>query len=226
MLPEFVSEHFQKIAARRGRAIPPLVLWVMALLAVLWGLAGDAHLLAWLWEQWPQLRAVVVPVPHLGLIALVSFIAGTVWFLILAITSASGEPSTKDKSHTSIKQGYSEKPTPAEIETEVNCLTPFQQGSAKDSYIGLKVSWPVDFSSLLKVSETDHTYTVFSRFYETPSSSAVIVTATINIEHFPRLKSIHRGTQLRITGTISEVAAHGDFTVTLTLKDVDIEFEE
>ena len=47
-----------------------------------------------------------------------------------------------------IKGDYSEKPTPADIENQLDALPAFQRNKMKDDYVGLKVSWPVSVSSL------------------------------------------------------------------------------
>jgi hypothetical protein len=124
-----------------------------------------------------------------------------------------------------IKEGYSEKPTPADIENQLESLPAFQRNKIRDDYVGLKVSWPVRFSSLIALDEfsrkwrtVDHTHTILVHY---DTSIAQVIGGQVDIERFPRLKFTHDGTRLRISGTISEVALTGN----VTLKDVEIEFE-
>lgn len=122
-----------------------------------------------------------------------------------------------------VRSDYSEKPTPADIFIHLNSLPAFQQNKVKDSYVGLKVCWLVRFATLAELEEwrrklykTDPTHLILVRY------STFIVATTVDIERFPRLKIIHDGTPLRISGTVSEVRVDGR----INLDDVDIKFEE
>jgi hypothetical protein len=119
---------------------------------------------------------------------------------------------------------YSDNPTPEDIRTQLDSLPVFQQKTAINSYVGLKVSWLVRFSSLFELGEayqrlykTSETHRIFSRYGREP----ITIMADVDIERFPRLKIAHRGTPLLILGTIVEVTTTGN----VTLKDVEIEFE-
>jgi hypothetical protein len=125
-----------------------------------------------------------------------------------------------------IKGDYSEKPTPADIENQLDALPAFQRNKMKDDYVGLKVSWPVSVSSLFEVDEfirkwrkVNYTHTILARY---GMSVSQVISVDVDIERFPRLKFTHDGTRLRISGTISEVSSTGN----VTLKDVEIEFDE
>ena len=59
-----LSSHLEKIAERRGWAIPPLILAFLGLFGFLFSLAEDVHTIIWAWEQWPFSGVVVLL--HLG----------------------------------------------------------------------------------------------------------------------------------------------------------------
>src|SRR6478752_9413651 len=50
---------------------------------------------------------------------------------------------------------HDEKPTPAEIVTQLNSLPLFQREDARRSYYGLRVCWPVRLLDLQKFSEIE-----------------------------------------------------------------------
>lgn len=79
-----LSSHLEKIAERRGWAIPPLILAFLGLFGFLFSLAEDVHTIIWAWEQWP-FSGVVVHL-HLGVIGLLVFVAGLAWLTVLAFT--------------------------------------------------------------------------------------------------------------------------------------------
>jgi hypothetical protein len=119
---------------------------------------------------------------------------------------------------------YSGTPTPDEIAAHLKSLPVFQRNAVKDSYIGLKICWPVELKNLHEISDvvrkaykTDHTHTLVTE------SRGQEIEANINISRFPRLKISHRGTPMRLSGEISGVGATG---FTYWLKDVEIEFDE
>src|ERR1700722_6142110 len=145
-----------------------------------------------------------------------SNITQTVNFMTVTAPTASLAPAEGD---------YSETPTPADIETHLDSLPAFQRDRVKDSYVGLKVSWPAQLRSLFEKAPTyrrltgsDVTHTLFARYKQARGPS---ILADIDIERFPRLKIAHDGTPLRISGTISAVSVSG----TVTLRDAEIKFE-
>jgi hypothetical protein len=130
---------------------------------------------------------------------------------------------------TSIRKGYSEKPTPTEIEAQLDSLPAYQRNAAKESYSGLKVSWLLRLGSLHEqgaayraVLGTDTTHTLIAQYEIETIGLPPTVTVDINIENFPRLKITHAGTPLRISGTISSVS----FSGSIGLRDVEIEFDQ
>jgi hypothetical protein len=118
---------------------------------------------------------------------------------------------------------YSDKPGPDEIHAHLESLPVFQRKAVKESYVGLKVRWPVTLSDLQELPpalrwKPDHTHTLVTR-----SAAGPEIEADINIETFPRLKISHHGTALRVSGTIKHLGITG---FTYKLDDVEIEFDE
>jgi len=121
---------------------------------------------------------------------------------------------------------YSPRPTPDEIENQLASLPIFQRRTAKDSYVGLRVRWPVALFGLTELADserrifqTDATHCLQAKFAASPGC---IVWANVNVNSFPRLKISHTDEPLQIWGTISNVSDSG----AVRLRDASVEFDE
>jgi hypothetical protein len=121
---------------------------------------------------------------------------------------------------------YAEKPTPQEIAAQLRSIPAFQRLEARKSYIGLDVRWSITLSRLYDLPEghgrifnNDHTHTLIgSSLNDGPE-----ITASLNIEHYPRLKITHTGALLKVSGTISFIS---DDSSKMALKDISIDFPD
>jgi len=121
---------------------------------------------------------------------------------------------------------YSQRPTPAEIASQLDSLPIFQRSAVKESYVGLKVRWRVELFNLTelgnaerKAFQTDATHCLQAHPRIRPECT---VWANVNVNAFPHLKISHAGTLLRIFGTISKITDSDH----VRLKDVSIAFGE
>jgi len=120
---------------------------------------------------------------------------------------------------------YSLSPNPVEIQSQLESLPIYQRNVAKDSYVGLKVRWPVTLVDLQelpqavrKASDTGDTHTLIVKFGQAMHP----IRTDLDIERFPRLKISHHGASMQLSGTISYVSDSGS----VRLKDSIINFDE
>jgi hypothetical protein len=121
---------------------------------------------------------------------------------------------------------YSERPTPQEINSQLTSFPPYQYRDAERAYRGIKVTWSVTFQSLDDIKHygglnirNDDTHIVFLS-YGHEEQGTCFVMANINIEQVPRLKVAHRGTRMRVSGTIESTGS------TTRLMDASLWFVE
>jgi len=139
---------------------------------------------------------------------------------ISQIINITTEPPSSQSPPTKV---HPEKPRPDEIHAHLESLPVFQRKAAKESYVGLKVRWPVSLVDLQELpqvlrSRPEHSHTLVTR-----STKGQEIDADIDIENFPRLKISHCGAPLRVSGTIKHTGITG---MTYRLENVEIEFEE
>ncbi len=82
--------------------------------------------------------------------------------------------------------------------------TLFQRDAAREAYLGLKVHWAVTLFDVIELSEYSRkrtggaTHTLSARF-----KKFEVILADVDIERFPRLKTIHERTPIQMSGTIA-----------------------
>jgi hypothetical protein len=108
------------------------------------------------------------------------------------------------------------KPTPDEIESQLDALPSFQQKGAAEAYSGLKVFWPATFSALEEDPSEPHKWVIILRY----DKRIAIVWRGVDVEANPRLKLVREGEFVEVHGTIQGVSPRG-----IWMKDVSIDFK-
>lgn len=103
------------------------------------------------------------------------------------------------------------KPSPREISEYVEKLTPYEQEKPISVYNGVKVSWVASFSDVTSYGAGSRQHFGWDTdiiFSSESSYNDLRIICGINIEEVPRFKSLKRGTEVGIKGTISGVFPH------------------
>jgi len=120
---------------------------------------------------------------------------------------------------------YSESPTLDEIYEQVKRLPVYQQSLVKDSFLGLKVRWAVKFADLKTVSDAERQLWKIDATHDllADSSESCGIRVHVDIDRFPRLKVLHKGTPIQVAGEIDFVSDDARF---VRLKHGDITFDD
>ena len=102
------------------------------------------------------------------------------------------------------------RPTPEEIMAQVDSVPVLQKIAAGQAYVGLKVRWPVTFSTAVELDDMHR------------RTERKTIIAEVDSNRFPRLRTIHKGTSMQISGTIAEFTDMGN----IRLEGVDISFQD
>lgn len=93
------------------------------------------------------------------------------------------------------------KPSMVEIGDAIDSAKPYDQAKIKENYKGVKVSWPVIFSSINQFSRSSSVGIYFVSF-NSPDADFLSVSTYIDIDKYPKLKVIDRGHPAWIEGLI------------------------
>jgi len=125
-----------------------------------------------------------------------------------AVVQQVSSPAIEGASFSPPVMEYHERPYPREIIQEINERPPFQQPTAAESYLGLRVSWDATFESVFQVSSGLWHMCLCDR------GSYPWIYCDVDIKDFPELKIAKKGAQLRVAG---EIIVISDGTITLAM---------
>jgi len=109
---------------------------------------------------------------------------------------------TREISHP-IEGEYSPTPTANEIRQQIYALPLLQQPAARRSYVGLRVKWPAQIENLHQSRSKDGIVGVSMRYGD--ESWGATLYGEVELDKYPRLKSIYDGERVKVMGTIGEV---------------------
>lgn len=117
---------------------------------------------------------------------------------------STGTINDKTQRHSpSYSQEYSAHPTPIEIAQSIKNLPPFQQNTAEENFVGIKICWELTLSLVHKRGENIVILMCESKGY----SRYVGVEASIN--EYPQIRVINEGQRLKVFGQITDIEASG-----------------
>ena len=103
--------------------------------------------------------------------------------------------------HDPTDDEYSETPTADEIREQANSLPFLWQEVARTSYKGMKVKWP---ARILYISEhLTRPGTADVRLRYGDKSAGAVIHVEVELDKYPRLRSVHEGEPVTVMGTIT-----------------------
>ena len=104
-------------------------------------------------------------------------------------------------SHDPTDDEYSETPTADEIMTQTNSLPFLQQEAARRSYKGIRVNWPARIVYVTELHTRPGIADVMLRHGD--RSAGAVMYVEVELEKYPRLRSVHEGEPVTVMGTIT-----------------------
>lgn len=104
-------------------------------------------------------------------------------------------------SHDPTDDEYSETPTADEIMAQTNSLPFLWQEVARTSYKGIKVKWPARISHITELRTRPGIADVTLRYGD--RSGGAVIFVEVELDKYPRLRSVHEGEPVTVMGTIS-----------------------
>jgi hypothetical protein len=119
-------------------------------------------------------------------------------------------PSSTPMTTPSLPQGLQlSHPNPQEISDYINSLYPYQKEEARKDYEGLSVTWAVSLVNITIVPDGEH---IYSHSLDR-TSRCLDVVFTIDINDYPKLRTMEEGQEFIVQGTITSIT--GDLWITL-----------
>ena len=104
-------------------------------------------------------------------------------------------------SHDPTYDEYSETPTADEITAQTNSLPFLQQEAARRSYKGIKVKWRARIFYLTELRTRPGIADVVLHYGD--RSAGAVIYDEVELDKYPRLKSVHEGEPVMVMGTIA-----------------------
>ena len=103
-------------------------------------------------------------------------------------------------SHDPSDDEYSETPTADEIRAQIDSLPFLQQAGARKSYEGIKVKWPARIFYMTELLTRPGIADVRLRYGDRSAGAGIY--AEVELDKYPRLRSVHEEEPVTVMGTI------------------------